>query len=129
MQKNFESATESYLSAIKLTDETFVTENREIFHKLTQCFYELGEYDRAISVGNNAVEMNKYYEGVYEYLALAHKAKGDYEKAIQVMTMATYYEDPWDQDNTAKVKSKLAELISSCPSASASASASTDDGK
>jgi tetratricopeptide (TPR) repeat protein len=74
-------------------------QQRSCWSELCRCYYELGDYDRAIRAGSFALEMNRHYEGAHKYVALAHKAKGDLQQARRTMNRAVLYETPWDEDN------------------------------
>ena len=76
-----------------------------------RCFYETKDYDRALHAGEIAVAMNPYYDGVYRYIALTHRAMGNLELAIETMKKAAVYETPWDEKNKAVVRAQLLELL------------------
>lgn len=76
-----------------------IVQQRSCWNELCRCYYELGDYDRAIRAGSCALEMNRHYVGVHKYVALAHKAKGNLEEAQRIMNRAVLFETPWDEDN------------------------------
>ena len=55
--------------------------------------------------------MNPYYDGVYRYIALTHRAMGNLDLAIETMKKAAVYETPWDEKNKAVVRAQLLELL------------------
>ena len=63
-------------------------QTRQILMDISYCFNELGTYEKAIRIGQSAVEMNRYFPGVYRYIALSHKANGDLEAALNTRNRA-----------------------------------------
>lgn len=68
---------------------------RQVWMGLCRCYYELGIYDKAISAGSAALEMNRHFPQVHKYIALAHRASGDPAAAMKTMKQAVLYEAPW----------------------------------
>lgn len=106
----FEDAKVSFISAFRLCEQHMAKETREICHWLSQVFYELKDYNSAINFGITAVKMNRHYDGVYKYLALAYKELGNLKEAIKIMKQAVAYETPWDADSQGPLKSMLQTL-------------------
>lgn len=79
-------------------------QTREVFTRMSRCAYELEAYDNAISLGEGAIQMNRFYPGCHKYVALAYKATGDLEKAQRVAAEAVVYETPWDDSNRIQVR-------------------------
>ena len=79
---------------------------RQMFMGLSRCSFELGMYDKCISAGSGAVEMNRHFPQVHRYIALAHAAKGDHDEALKTMKQAILYEAPWC-DETAQLNKDL----------------------
>jgi tetratricopeptide (TPR) repeat protein len=48
-------------------------EVRESLHGMVTCYYHQGEYAKAISLSDGAIEMNRHYDGVYDHRALAQE--------------------------------------------------------
>ena len=111
LKSSYKDAFKTFQSAISLTEHNMAKEVREIYHNITRVFYELKDYDNAIQFGESAVEMNRHYDGVYNYLALAYKDSGKLDKAIETMKLAVLYETPWDEENKITLNSKLELLI------------------
>lgn len=80
---------------------------RNFFHELTICYYEMGDYELAISLGAGMIEMNRHYEGAYTPIALAHNALGNLDACIDVFRQAVLYETPWDEKNVASLREQL----------------------
>jgi tetratricopeptide (TPR) repeat protein len=76
----------------------------------TRALYGLGEYEKAIYSAEAVIQSNRHYEHGYEYLILAHKAKGEWESAIVAAKRAVRYETPWDDKRVAVLKQELVEL-------------------
>jgi tetratricopeptide (TPR) repeat protein len=98
--EEWKEAVDIYKSLFQLLDESHVgtpAENRKLFTGLARCAYEMGNYDQAIAGFSAAIEMNPNFQGVYKYMALSYKAKGDLDKAIETMNKAVLYETPWDE--------------------------------
>jgi len=79
---------------------------RQVFMGLSRCSFELGMYDKCISAGSGAVEMNRHFPQVHRYIALAHAAKGDHDEALKTTKQAILYEAPWC-DETAQLNKDL----------------------
>lgn len=85
---------------------------RKAWMGMSRCFYEIGEYDKAIAAGSLALEMNRHFPQAHKYVALAQKASGDLESAIATMSRAVLYEAPWEDENLEVNKALLKELTS-----------------
>ena len=57
---------------------------------LPRCLYHNGEYEKAIQIGECAIEMNHHFPQVHKYVALSQKANGDMEAAIRTMARAVH---------------------------------------
>lgn len=68
------------------------------------------DYDCAIYAEDLAVHMNRHFADVHEYIAKAHKAKGNVTEAIKTMQRAVLYETPWDIENVQKQLMLLEEI-------------------
>lgn len=79
-------------------------QQREMFASLAQVAYHLGHLDRAIYCGEASVAMNRYYAWSHKYLALAHQAAGNFDRARQVAAEAVTHETPWDSGHRAQVR-------------------------
>lgn len=88
------------------------SEWRQVWMGLCRCYYELGEYDQAISAGTAALEMNRHFPQVHRYIALAHRARGDHAEAVKTMKQAVLYEDPWCDETMQFNKDLLRQLMS-----------------
>ena len=73
-------------------------------------FYKLGLHDKAITVGESDLEMNRQFPQAHKYVALSQKAKGDHALAIKTMKNAVLYEAPWDESNLELNKDLLQEI-------------------
>jgi len=80
---------------------------RNFFHEALICFYELGQYENAISIGEGAVAMNRHYEGVHAPIALSYHAMGNIDGCIDMFRQAVLYETPWDLENVAAQREQL----------------------
>jgi tetratricopeptide (TPR) repeat protein len=96
---------------ITIDPTRYAKEVRFLFHIACPCYYEMGEYAQAISIGSVAVEANHHYEGVHKYIALSYKALGRYDEAILTMRRAVRYEQPWDAAHVAVCQTLLDELV------------------
>lgn len=86
-------------------------QQRMMWMGLSRCFYELGEYDKAISAGEAALQMNRHFPGVHKYVALSQKAGEDAEGARMTMERAILYETPWDYANREKVFQLYQDIV------------------
>jgi hypothetical protein len=85
---------------------------RQVWMGLCRCYYELGIYDKAISAGSAALEMNRHFPQVHRYIALAHRARGDTAEAVKTMKQAVLYEAPWCDETIQFNKDLLRQLMS-----------------
>lgn len=109
---DFPKAISSFKTALSTVDQNRHTiQAQNCFYELIRCFYEIKAYDLALNAGEAAVAMNQYYDGVYRYIALTHKAMGNLDLAIETMKKAAVYETPWDNKNKAVVRALLNELV------------------
>lgn len=98
----WESAAEVYKRLLMNEDVYMASsppQQRRVWMGLTRCFYEMGQYDKAIHAGTAAIEMNRHFPQVHRYVALSQKASGDLDAAKASMTRAVLYECPWDDSN------------------------------
>mmetsp|Transcript_20723 Transcript_20723/g.30609 ORF Transcript_20723/g.30609 Transcript_20723/m.30609 type:complete len:690 (-) Transcript_20723:108-2177(-) len=79
-------------------------EQRKIIMGMSRCLYELGMYEPSIELGFCAVEMNRTFPGVYKYIALSEKARGNMDEAVKLAGHAVLYESPWNEHNKAAAK-------------------------
>lgn len=108
--ENWKGALELYTSVFDQVPERSPPEGRELMMGMSHCFYEIGEYDRAIMTGEYALRMNRHFPQAHKYVALSLKAKGDRVSAIKTMTRAVLYETPWDPKNIELNKALLREI-------------------
>ena len=88
----------------------FAVMQRQFFHDMSHCLYEAGDYDRAIMAAEIAIDLNRHFENVYEYLVKSYQAKGDLSAAIVMMKRAVRYDSPWDKDRQEVLRGKLREM-------------------
>jgi len=105
---------EEYAEAFKMDsrDENLVFEElHALFLQLIRCHYELGDYDKAISVGKKAFAMGKAGRHKCEFhkcMALSYKARGDIEAAIKVMNRGVLYSlDSGDREEAYELYQEL----------------------
>ena len=89
----------------------FVSDNRKLYHLISECLFHLGEYSSAISMAEAAIEMNRFYPYAYKYLIESYKALGQWETALIMMHRAIRYESPWDKAHTERLKRQLNCLL------------------
>jgi tetratricopeptide (TPR) repeat protein len=83
----------------------------QAYLQLAQCFYETKHYDKAIAVGNLAIDMNRHYPQVYKYTIMALYQKGELKEAKKIASQAVLYETPWDAQNQHRVQNMYNELF------------------
>lgn len=101
----------SMLASIEDPESESPVTQRKLFMGMANCFYELGEFEKAIAASEAALTMNCHYPGVHQVKALSEKAMGSLEEAIKTMNCAVLYETPWDDDNKAEVLRFYNELL------------------
>ena len=95
--KEWDKALEIYFRWMQMPEsdtELSPPQTRQLFMGFARCFYGKGEYDKAISASEAAIEMNRHFPGVHKYMALSFKAMGDIDKAIKTMTSRCALRDP-----------------------------------
>mmetsp|Transcript_46175 Transcript_46175/g.51476 ORF Transcript_46175/g.51476 Transcript_46175/m.51476 type:complete len:405 (-) Transcript_46175:198-1412(-) len=86
--------------------------DRHFYADFTWCLYQLGQYEQAISIGQDAViEMNRTYAKSHKYVALSQQTLGRFDDAITTMRQAVCYETPWDSANLQENRELLAQLL------------------
>jgi len=110
----WEKAVEIYKDLfLKIYDNDITSpETCQILMGISCCFCEVGADENAIKIGQSAVEMNRYFPGVYKYIALSQKASDDCDAAFSTMTHAVSNETPWEDANKIEVKNLYDELKS-----------------
>ena len=58
-------------------EEGTAPEWRQVWMGFSRCFYELGDYSRAILAEESALMMNRMFPLAHKYIALAAKASGE----------------------------------------------------
>lgn len=115
MEEKWSEALETYRenAGTMFVDNTSATpvQHRKVVMGMSRCYYALGQYEMAITVGQAAIEMNRHFPEVHRPVALAQKDSGDLEGAIVTMKRAMIYETPWDGQNRKKAMCLLKELI------------------
>jgi len=84
---------------------------RQVWMGFSRCFYEMGEYDKAVGSGTAALQMNRHFPQAHKYVALAQKANGNHALAINTMKNAVLYETPWDDKNIEANRDLLRKII------------------
>jgi len=110
----WESAAETYKGLLMSEEMYFASsppQQRRVWMGLCRCFYEMGDYEKAVAAGSAALEMNRHFPQAHKYVALAQKASGDLEAAKATMTRAVLYEAPWDEANLEANKKLLKETF------------------
>ena len=85
-------------------------QQRKLMTACSRCLFHTGEYEGAITLGQGAIDANRYYPGCHDYVARAQLAKGDVQAAIRTRSRAVLFETPWDEENRAVQRTALAEL-------------------
>eukprot|EP00587_Corethron_hystrix_P010342 CAMPEP_0113323824 /NCGR_PEP_ID=MMETSP0010_2-20120614/16589_1 /TAXON_ID=216773 ORGANISM="Corethron hystrix, Strain 308" /NCGR_SAMPLE_ID=MMETSP0010_2 /ASSEMBLY_ACC=CAM_ASM_000155 /LENGTH=129 /DNA_ID=CAMNT_0000182905 /DNA_START=717 /DNA_END=1103 /DNA_ORIENTATION=- /assembly_acc=CAM_ASM_000155 len=99
--KNWKQALEIYQSIMMATyeedhnDMATPAQWRQVYMGFSRCFFALEMYDKCISAGTAALEMNRHFPQVHRFLALAHDKRGDHAEARKMMKQAVLYEAPW----------------------------------
>jgi hypothetical protein len=117
--ENWAEALEHYKTVFQDKYTPFRTpiDDREVFACISRCYYELGDFDRALELGKGALEMNRHYHGAHDYVARSYLALKQYDDAVATMRRALAYETPWDFANVDNVKVKLEKFIEECKEA------------
>jgi tetratricopeptide (TPR) repeat protein len=112
-QHHYRDAMKYIKDLFKIADDPvkYAYDVRFLFHKASECMYELGSYQESINFGMAAIESNRHYEDVHRCVALSHDALGQYEEAILTMRRAVRYETPWDSAHTQVCQELLDRLV------------------
>ena len=88
------------------------SEWRQVWMGMSRCFYELGDYEKAIHSGSAVVDhMNRYFPLAHKYIALSHLASGNRELAIKTMKQAVLYEAHYSDETIQANKELLCKLM------------------
>jgi len=109
-EENWEAAFEAYQSIFNEMINRSPPEQRQVMMGICRCLYEIGRFEHAIQIGQSAIEMNRHFQKVHKYVALAQKAKGEHSDAVATITRAVLYEAPWDEENIKANKALLLNL-------------------
>lgn len=116
LAQDWEAAIETYKSISHETYEDFSratpVQQRKLLMGISRCFYKVGNYVGAIAMGEGAIDMNRHFPGVYKYVALSYKEKGDRQMAKTMMNRAVLYETPWDDRNREEAYELFKDLAS-----------------
>jgi tetratricopeptide (TPR) repeat protein len=99
LEKQWERAIECYKVAYLECLEKSPPDQRKVMMGLSRCLYEIGDYEFAMDMGKAVIEMNRYFQQVHKYVAMAQRESGDQASAIKTMQNAVLYEAPWDDKN------------------------------
>jgi tetratricopeptide (TPR) repeat protein len=83
---------------------------RTLHFLFSRCLYEQGLYEASIMEAEIAIEQNRHYDGVYEYLVKSLLALGKNDLAIVMMKRAVRNEAPWDKLRNDCLRQQLAAL-------------------
>ena len=118
MMENWEAAKLIYFEMMQnMDDHNSATppQQRMMYMGLCRCFYYLGECDKALAAGDAALQMNRHFPFVHQYIALAQKAMGDLQAAKETMARALIYEAPWDDQHYERVLELYREIVGEDP--------------
>lgn len=62
-----------------------------IYWQLVRCYYEVEDYEKAIDIGQEALEESRHKLEVHKYMALSYKANGDIYAALKIMHRGVLY--------------------------------------
>ena len=62
-----------------------------IYWQLVRCYYEVKDYDKAIAVGQEALEETRHKLEAHKYMALSYKANGDIYAALKIRHRGVLY--------------------------------------
>lgn len=85
-------------------------EQRQVMMGICRCLYEMRRFEHAVEIGQSAIRMNRHFQEVHKYVALAQNAIGDHISAVATMTRAVLYEAPWDEEKIKANKALLHEM-------------------
>ena len=123
---NLRNIVSSYMALNKFTDamraiqrmfkivndpNKYIHDSRFLFHSCGRTLYGLCEYEKSIDMGSMAIEANRHYEGVHEYVARSYQALGRWNDAILIMRRAVRYETPWDLGNVQRNEQLLETML------------------
>lgn len=72
-EENWEGAFETYQAIFEEMINRSPPEQRQVMMGICRCLYEMGRFEHAIAIGQAAIEMNRHFEGVHKYVALAQR--------------------------------------------------------
>lgn len=90
--------------------DSIVDLKRQLYIDMCRLQYKNRQFTMAIHTGGMAIEINRHFAGVYEYIALSYKSKKKLKEAILIMEDALRYETPWDARNRSRLRTVYADL-------------------
>jgi tetratricopeptide (TPR) repeat protein len=84
-----------------------------ILSGISQCSYELRDYEEAIDTGLKAIWFNRHYNESYEYVIRSYMRMNKWDMAAAWMRRALRYEAPWNEDIVQRNKLLSEELNAS----------------
>lgn len=112
--KKWSEALDCLINALRCIDgpeSQSAVEQRKLWMGLAECAYKGGKYDMALSASEAALDMNRAFDQVHKHRALAFKALGKMDEAIDTMNRAVLYETPWNIENIRKNIALYNELV------------------
>ena len=83
---------------------------RKLSTLISKCFYHLERYDEAVIGFERVIDINRTFDNTYDMLIQIYIAKGDIEKAKNVIHKAMCYETPWNDHVRQKHLDTLAQF-------------------
>lgn len=88
--QHFERVLNENRQGVETDEESFVC-CRGVYWRLVRCYYEIGDYDRAIATAEQALGESRHKLEVHKYMALSYKTNGDPYMALKVMHRGVLY--------------------------------------
>jgi len=105
------AALKSLQKTMSILEQTDSKNTRQCLYLFSRLEYLRGNLQVCVDIGLQVIEMNRHYEGAYEYVARALVDLGNLDGAICVMKKAAAYELAWDARHAEKVRARLGDFL------------------
>ena len=105
---DYDGALEIYDASFReMRMEYMNTHQRKMYMGMSKCMYHLGKYKKAISLGEYAIEFERSFPQIHNYITLSQMAIGDTHAAVRTSSRDVCYEAPWNKANRTIVENML----------------------
>ncbi|ORY43793.1 hypothetical protein BCR33DRAFT_850975 [Rhizoclosmatium globosum] len=107
----FDEAFELLRIAFQYIDPNANAEIRDLLSLVCKVEYHRGNFATAVEYGSSAIEMNRHFEGCYDYVILSQLKLGDKAQVEKLVKQSRTYETPWDPENKKRVDAFTKDIL------------------